>query len=174
MAWMVSMGLVVEGGQFVLRVRGEQLLERQGARAVLGFQGLTGPGRNPRGEAGEKVVPGELLPGPAVSATWRREPFDPVGDVGEILRPLRAGLRAAPWWPSRTGGLAGKGNRGDRATKVQLLRGSATCGSTRATSGDLLVLRHERRGDQLLLDAGQPTNVHLGGGGGCGPCLSHG
>ena len=86
---------VVVGGKFVLRVGGEQLLERQGARLVLWFQGLTGPERDPRGETGEKVVAGDLAPDPPIGPAGRREAFDSVGHVGFVGRPLRAGLRAA-------------------------------------------------------------------------------
>ena len=91
----VSRMSVVVGGKFVLRVGLEDLRERHGTRPILGFQGLTGPGRNPRWEAGEKTVAGELFPGPAVSPTGLREAFDPVGHVGHIHRPLRAGLGAS-------------------------------------------------------------------------------
>ena len=63
---------VVVGIKFVLRVGLEQLRERHGARAVLGFEGFTGPGRNPRREAGEEVVAGDLCPGPSVGAAGRR------------------------------------------------------------------------------------------------------
>ena len=34
-----------------------------------------------------------LCPGPSVGAAGRREPFDPVGHVGQIHRPLLAGPR---------------------------------------------------------------------------------
>ena len=47
---------VVVGGKFILRVWLKELRERHGARAVLGFEGFTGPRGNPRGEAGEKIV----------------------------------------------------------------------------------------------------------------------
>ena len=80
----------------VFGLAGFVLPERQGARAVLGFQGLTGPRRNPRGEAGEEIVAGELCPGPSVGAAGLREPFDPIGHVGQVHRPLRVGRGPEP------------------------------------------------------------------------------
>ena len=55
----------------------------------------------------EKAVAGDLAPGPSVAALGLREAFDPVGHVGEIHRPLRAGGGAA----------AAEGPRGDHVTR---------------------------------------------------------
>ena len=75
-----------------------------------------------------------LIDPEAVEANLSREPDANTDAVNDPLS-IRVGFVPCGWgWPGRTGGLAGEGHRGDRATTVQRPRGAATCGSTRATS----------------------------------------